>query len=265
MNKGTIEGTEAEIEFVKYMNKNKNDDMWQVIKTDFNIDDISNYYYVRVTNHVISKLNNKKVLPKSDAYIINAEISQEILEKNDYLIDEKTYNIQPQEILAGSGTSIKRPDSNSFQIIKMVPDSFKMLFNNYYLGAAASIYCNREELSKNDFVIDGWKTSWEELKENLPEELNIKNYNNVSEEEQVNICNNIKKYANNENKNQILNNSKLSDIIFKVKYIYDEPYVAEYLFINNNLEKNRAFDFAVTTGSGRSKGDFTIVLKPKNR
>lgn len=264
MNKGTIEGTEAEINFVKFMNKNKKSKLWDIIKHDFNLKDITNYYYIRVTNHVLSKLNNKKVLPKSDCYIINANISEEFLKEHDYFIDEKIYCVKKEEILLGSGTSIKRPDSSKFQIIKMVPDSFHYLFGNYYLGAAASLYCNTTEISKNDDVISGWKTSWEELTENLPQTLNLIDYHKSSLEDQVLICNHTKKYANNIIKDMILNDSKLSDIIFKGKYIYDEPYVAEYLFKNHCLEKNSSFDFCVTTGSGRSKGNFTIVLKPKN-
>ena len=265
MNKGTFEGTEAEVNFVKYMNKNKDNNLWDIIKKDFNISDLSNYYYIRVTNHVISKLNNKKVLPKSDAYIIRANISEDFLELNDYLLDENNYTVNVDQVLIGSGTSIKRPDSSKFQIIKMVPDSFNKIFKNYYLGAAASLYCNMDELDKNDSVIKGWKTSWKELKENLPISLNIKNYNTLTSEDKVLICNNIKKYANNEIKNIVLKDSKLSDIVFKGKYIYDEPYSAEYLFINNSLEQNKPFDFSVTTGSGRSKGIYTIVLKPKTR
>lgn len=264
MNKGTIEGTEAEIDFVKYMNKNKNSELWNIIKSDFDIKDNSDYYYIRVTNHVLSKLNNKKVLPKSDAYIIKVCVDQDFLEKNNYLLDEFIFSFNSSQIIIGSGTSIKRPDSDKFQIIKMVPDSFKELFGNYYLGAAASLYCNIKELNKNNSVITGWKTSWKELIDNLPKQLKLANYNELDLEEQAKICNNVKKYANNEIKNMVLNDTKLLDIVFKGKYIYDEPYVAEYIFINNRLEKNKPFDFCVTTGSGRSKGDFTIVLKPKN-
>lgn len=264
MNKGTIEGTKAEIDFVKYMNKNKNSQLWNLIKKDFRISDLSNYYYIRVTKHVISHLNNKKVFPKSDAYIIKTTIPNDFLIEHDYFLDEENYNVNEKQILIGSGTSIKRPDSSKFQIIKMVPDSFYKLFNNYYLGAAASLYCNAKELNKNDCVINGWKTSWQELEDNLPNDLNIKSYTILDEENKVLLCSNIKKYANDKIKHIILNDSKLTDIVFKGKYIYDEPYCAKYLFINNNLEYNKPFDFCVTTGSGRSKGIFTIVLKPKN-
>lgn len=264
MNKGTLEGTASEIDFVKYMNKNKKDALWDILKKDFEIFDNTDYYYIRVTKHVVSKLNHKKVLPKSDAYIIKGQISQEWLEENDYFIDETNYNPKKEQILIGSGTSIKRPDSNNFQIIKMMPDTFYALFGNYYLGATASLYCHVKELSKNDSVLKGWKSSWQELIQHLPTKFNLINYFTFSPEEQANICKNIKKFANDEIKNIILNNEKLSNVIFKGTYLYNEPYVAEYLFANHCLKKNYAFDFTVTTGSGRSKGDFTIVLKPKS-
>jgi len=261
MNKGTLEGTESEIDFVKYMNKNKDSNLWDIIKEKFDISDLSNYYCIRVTKHVISKLNNKKVFPKSDAYIIKAKLEEDWLQNNDFFIDESIYDVKNEEVVLHSGISIKRPDSKKFQILKMGPDSFKLLFGNYYLGAAASLYCNYKEINKNESVLKGWKTTWEEIIEGL--DIKDNPCADIDIEEQTAICAEIKKCANNKIKNTILENEKLLDTVFKGKYLYDEPYVAEYIFKDGRLEENKPFDFTVTTGSGRSKGDFTIVLKPK--
>ena len=43
---------------------------------------------------------------------------------------------------------------------------------------------------------------------------------------------------------------------------YEEPYTAHYFMQNNNISKLGYQPFTVTTGSGRSHGDYTIVLKP---
>ena len=44
---------------------------------------------------------------------------------------------------------------------------------------------------------------------------------------------------------------------------FDEPYTAKYLIENDKIKKNHYLPFTITTGSGRSKGKYTIVLKPK--
>ena len=59
------------------------------------------------------------------------------------------------------------------------------------------------------------------------------------------------------------NSLELQQKIFNGYPIYDEPYSAWYLFAHGKLEKLTYIPFTVTTGSGRSHGDYTIVLKPK--
>ena len=55
-------------------------------------------------------------------------------------------------------------NSNSYQIIKLGPNSFENLFKSYELGAGASLYCKREnELYKNIDLISGWKSSLEQM------------------------------------------------------------------------------------------------------
>lgn len=43
---------------------------------------------------------------------------------------------------------------------------------------------------------------------------------------------------------------------------FEEPYTAPWLIEDDSLKPNYEIPFNVTTGSGRSKGIFTIVLKP---
>ena len=50
---------------------------------------------------------------------------------------------------------------------------------------------------------------------------------------------------------------------FNGKDIYDEPYSA-FFFMQNNIIKVLGYmPYSVTTGSGRSHGDYSIVLKPR--
>ena len=61
----------------------------------------------------------------------------------------------------------------------------------------------------------------------------------------------------------ILDNNLLSDFIFKGIGNFDEPYTATYLYEHGELKENYYIPFKITTGSGRSRGDYTIVLKPE--
>ena len=269
MNRGTESGNIAEIAFVRKFNKNKSN--FKLYLDSFNIINIDNVFMVRVTTKQFSKLSNQKVMTRADAYLIKSVDTkiQQILINNDYALDEdliKINNIN-YEIIPFSGVSIKMSDSTRFQILKLTPDSFNHLFGEFELGACASVYClKEEELIKNDSVFKGWKTSKEKIikkySSTLPvlEKLNM----NISLKEQRGIYKQLKQFSNKKISEIIDSNKKLQEIIFNGYHIYEEPYSASYFYKGNTLEKLNYIPFTVTTGSGRSKGDFTIVLKPKN-
>ncbi|QUH21251.1 hypothetical protein [Alkaliphilus sp. B6464] len=267
-NKGTYEGTEAEIQFVKYCNSNKiqSNPIWQLLYNNLNLkDDISNYYIVRVISHVYSKLSKVEVLPKADAYLVHGQIPSQILANKNYYLTEsdiEEFNLIP---CLYSGISIKRPDSKKFQILKLVPHSFNEIIGSYVLGAGASIYCNnKNELIKNDSVLAGWNTTWAEFKHCFSSIPNIEmiDSDKLSLDDKLKIFKTIKNISNTTIKSIIVNDPKKLDIVFKGSYIFDEPYPAHFLYKDGCFTTNEPFNFTVTTGSGRSKGDFTIVLKP---
>lgn len=271
MNRGTHEGDLAEIKFVKEFNSNKNNENFDFYIKDCNIDFIDDVYMVRVTTKQFSKLSKQKVMTRADTYLISSkdELIKEILFENNNYLDENLLfdnNIKFDSI-DYSGISIKLNDSNKFQILKLTPESFNTLFREYEIGAGASIYCLREEeIEKNKSVFLGWNTSKEKViskyENNLPD-LKLLN-NKISIIDEMKIYKELKDFSNFEIKKRIDDSKYLKEIIFNGYHIYEEPYSASYFYKGNKITKLEYIPFCITTGSGRSKGNYTIVLKPKN-
>ena len=268
-NKGTIEGTEAEIQFVQHINlhKTENHKIWKTLKTHLFLNDpLEKYHIIRVTKKVLSTLNNKKVLPKADCYLVEGTIPGSYIKKHLGLLDENNTQGFSLQHINNSGISIKRPDSLKYQILKMRPDSFCKLIGNYESGAGASIYCTKvEEISKNTTVLQGWHITWKDLfsyfKPLIPDIENVLS-TSISDNDKLTLLKEIKTKANEIIKNKILSNDLRKKKAFQGIGLYPEPYPAHFLFEKNDFRLYVPYDFNVTTGSGRSKGDFTIVLKP---
>ncbi|MFI3211105.1 MAG: hypothetical protein R3Y64_08700 [Peptostreptococcaceae bacterium] len=258
MFKGTYEGNISEIAFVSKFNSNK-----KLFKTYLNNFDNNNLWLVRITTKQISKLNNKKVFTRSDCYLANInENINEILMSNNYYLSEEildSYKIKYDKI-PYSGISIKMASSTNYQIIKMTPNSFNYFFNSYELGAGASLFCNnQDELIKNIELISGWKTNISYM---------CKYFYNFTQNNELfylnkDICNSIKKHCISIISNDIYNSIELQSKIFNGIDVYEEPYTAHYFYQESNIFPLSIIPFNVTTGSGRSKGNYSIVLKPK--
>ena len=74
----------------------------------------------------------------------------------------------------------------------------------------------------------------------------------------------LKEFSNKRIAEIIDNDKHMKEIIFNGYHIYNEPYSASYFYKGGRIQRLNYVPFSVTTGSGRSHGDFTIVLKPKN-
>ena len=271
MNRGTHCGDSAEIEFVKRFNFEKNNQDFDFYIRDLNIKELNDIYMVRVVTKQHSKLSNQTVMTRADAYLINSkdQLINELLFENDYYLDEKLLNDKNinYSSIDYSGVSVKMSDSNKFQILKLTPESFKTLFGEYELGAGASIYCLREEqIKKNEPVFSGWKTTRENVINKYKDELHDLNKlnDNISLKEQMKIYKELKEFSNKKIAEIINNDKYMKEIIFNGYHIYDEPYSASYFYKGGKIQRLNYVPFIVTTGSGRSHGDFTIVLKPKN-
>lgn len=260
INFGTYEGDQQEIDFVKYfnMNKIKYEDFIDMFKVP-----LESIWLIRVTTKQMSSLSNKKVFTRSDAYLIktlDSNIMKIICDSNGYL-DE---NLLEQEnikynYLPYSGISIKLSTSTRYQILKTGPTSFSKLFGSYELGAGASLFCMREnELVKNKELILGWNTTQEKMNNYFGFMFS----HSVDFEKNKEACNSIKKYSFRKITELINNSKELQEKIFNGKSLYKEPYTAWYFTQGETLQKLEFLPFSVTTGSGRSRGDYTIVLKP---
>lgn len=270
MLRGTYCGNIAEINFVKKFNSNKNARDYKYYLNNCNIKNLHNIYMTRVTTKHFSKLSNQNVMTRADTYLIHTtdEKIKEILLENDFYLDENLLEKHgiTYHIIDFSGISVKMSDSNNYQILKLTPDSFKALFGEYDLGAGASIYCLRkEELKKNVMVFKGWKTTKENIIKkycnDIPQLVNLND--DIDEIAQLKIYKVLKNFSN-KKITEIINQSKyIQEVIFNGYHIYEEPYSASYFYKGEKIEKLNYIPFTVTTGSGRSKGNFTIVLKPK--
>lgn len=258
-NKGTKEGTQEEIYFVKELNKKENLSYWNTLNLDPN-----SHYAIRVISKKYGSLNEAKILPKADAFIAYGEVPLEYLQSKDYFLDEndiEQFNLKP---INASGISIKRADSKQYQIMKMSPSTFKKLFGSNILASGSSIYCNKEiEFIKNSNLLDAWGISENEFINyfNQVLSINLISVTDATSKENLKL---IKKISN-EKIAKIINNDKsISDFIFFGIGNFEEPFTAQWLYEYGEFKANYVIPFTVTTGSGRSKGIYTMVLKPRN-
>lgn len=270
MNRGTHSGDLAEIEFVKRFNSNKTDSDFDFYIKDLDIKEIDNTYMVRVTTKQHSKLSNQTVMTRADSYLIDSKdaLIKDLIIGNDYYLDEDILSESDIDysFIDYSGVSVKMSDSSKFQILKLTPESFNTLFDEYELGAGASIYCLREEeIIKNESVFAGWKTSKENVinkyKSELPDLSKLNN--NIDIIEEMRIYKELKEFSNKKIAERINESKEIKEIVFNGYHIYEEPYSASYFYKGGKINKLNYIPFNVTTGSGRSNGIFTIVLKPK--
>ncbi len=249
MNKA-LEGNYKEVLITKLLNKKTT--YWDVLPYDSKIT-----YAIHVNSKKYGFVNQEKVQPKADIFFAKGTIEKADLEKRDYYLDEidlVNFNLKP---ILNSGLSIKLSNSN-YTITKISPNTFLKIFNSNMLGAGASIYSSKE-LEKNTSVIKGWSVEISDFKEYFSLKLGVSNIDLFDKD----IMSLIKTFSNKELEKIIIQDKKISDLIFKGIGNFDEPFTATWLLENDVMKQNYYIPFSITTGSGRSKNIFTIVLKPK--
>lgn len=258
MYKGTYDGDKDEIRFVAEFNSNKSK-FNSYLSQFFTYE---NLWMIRVTTKQFSQLSGRKVFTRSDCYLasIPSDVT-DILEENDYLLSEDILDKRKIDYkkIPQSGISVKMTTSSSFQILKTGPNSFKNLFGSFELGAGASLFCLRDsELDKNPDLILGWNSTIDRMTSHFQQfTKNTKDFYLNQD-----ICKSIKKHSCNEIQRMIDESVDLQQKIFNGIGLYEEPYTAFYFYHGNDIKTLTTIPFNVTTGSGRSRGDYTIVLKP---
>ncbi len=258
MNKGTREGTLQEISFTRMLNQKNNLELWRRLSID-----PSGHFAVRVIYKKFGTINEGKVSPKADVFIAKGYLPSDYLMLNDYFLDEddlEKFGLSP---ISGSGVSVKRADSKKYQIMKMSPKTFKKIFKSNKLAAGASIYCSdKKDFSKNHKILEVWGVTENEFKTYFNNALGTNLKDLTNDRDRTSLAQ-VKKWSNNEISRIINSNTRIANFIFYGIGNFTEPYTATWLFAHNTLLKNHTIPFNVTTGSGRSKGICTIVLKPK--
>lgn len=253
MNKAK-EGYSKEIFYTKAFNKKEK--FWKDLPYD-----PSSTYAIHVSKQKTGLFNGKKIYPKADIFLATGNVPYDELKKNDYLLDEtevSKYGLIPIQC---SGISVKMPHSK-YTISKLSAKTFYHLFDNNILGAGASIFCKNEwEINKNIKVFKGWQVLEKDFIDYFSVKLEKKS--NAIDLNNLETLKEIKHYCNQEITQLIINSKTISDFIFRGIGCFNEPYTAYWIIEDDEIKPNGYIPFVITTGSGRSKGVFTVVVKPK--
>ncbi|MGF3065803.1 hypothetical protein [Facklamia sp. P12950] len=265
-NIGTYEGNLEEFNFSKMMNRNKKHKFWNYLHSKLNLNKNKYYYIVKVEGQKYSKNAKKKVMCKTDNYIIETEkeLDKSFLLRNEYQLTEADLdNIAEYRIVLNSGMSIKQKSSNNFTITKLTVSSFKSAFNNYlnnleYISATLIFYCTKNQVDKNYKIAQDLNIEESKFIEFIASEygLNIESlldYNSLS----------LATKATKELVTKTIeNNKELKRALFAGKGWFDSPYDINFIYSNGQLTDQFYTPYRIDNGSGRSKGIYTIIIKP---
>lgn len=249
-----IDGAKFESEFTSILNRNKQDVLWNILGFD-----PTHAYLVNVSYNQPSKITNGKVKPKSDCYVarINEDISQ-LLQDNNFVLTEKillNHKISFEPI-AGSGISIKLPNSEHYTLQKISYSAFCNMFTGISSSnfIAALLFVDFAQINKNSAILANFNQTISSLCADLQVEesaTELATYKLLKHKAVSTISNYIK------NHKEAYNALCFGDGIF------EEPYSASFIYEQGRLlpKDNYHAKISVTTGSGRSKGIYTLAFK----
>jgi len=251
-------GKLQEIEFVQALNRKEKLGYWKTLGLN-----PKEHYGIRVKYQKYGKVNKRKIWAKADAFIAKGFVPLNYLKLNDYFLNEddiKKFNLTP---IKQTGISIKQVSSSQYQILKISPSSFKKIFGSTILAAGASMYYKKKKkLPLNKNILKAWGILEKEFFTYYSQRLNLP-INSVTHMNCQKCLKQIKRYANKEIAKIIKNNKNISNFIFYGIGNFKEPFTAPWLFAHGEFRKNYVMPFSVSTGSGRSRGKCTIVIKPR--
>ncbi len=259
-NIGTFQGNIEEYNLSKILNSNKTNQMWKILlpyEKDF-----SSYFIIKVSNKQYSELSKKYVLPKSDAYIVKGNFSNTFLLSKEFNIEEDDIKTFEYKIVSNSGISIKKKDSNTYTIQKLTRNSFLKLFSILddanFIMASLLIYSNPKETYKNTKILNDFGYTENTFFKKCKNEMNIE----YSKDDQTLFWNTIRQQGQKIVKKTIKENIEIWEKIFTGKGWFKDPYFSSFIYSHGKIQKCILTDFSITTGSGRSKGIYTIEIRP---
>lgn len=258
---GTFFGNLEEFDLTQIMNKNKNNPMWKILLP--NLSDYSDYYIVKVSSHQFSRLSEKKVKTKSDAYAIKAKLISSFLLQKEYILEESDLSDYDFETVLDTGISIKMKNSENYTYQKFTKNSFYKGFsdleNTEFWLTALMVYSTDKERHKNRRIITDLGNTLDSFLDKVKSNMGIE----IKNIDCKSFWDSIRKFAQIKIKKHINGNVELANNIFIGSHWFNSPYYATFLYEGGKLKKNIVTSFTVTTGSGRSNGKYEIIIKPK--
>jgi len=251
MNKAK-QGNNEDVKFTKLLNQKG--ELWNDL--GYNAE---NHYGIHVISNKFGEINQSKIPPKADIFVAKGNLDNDYLQTQDYYLNENDAVKFGLASVDKSGISVKLAKSN-YTIIKISPSTFKKIFGSNILGVGASIYSSKD-FEKNPSVLVGWGIELKEFQSFFADLLKVKESEITLDNKK--ILGKIKTISNDTIKKRVLESQEISDLVFKGIGNFEEPFTAHWIIENDEVKENYYVPFSVTTGSGRSKGIFTIVLKPK--
>lgn len=257
---GTFFGDLEEFDLTQIMNKNKDSSMWKTLLPD--VTNFSDYYLVKVSSNQLSKLSNKKVKTKSDAYAVKVQLPKSFLLQKEYVLEEADLSEYSYEKIPDTGISIKMKNSKNFTYQKLTKNSFCKAFSGLddveFWLTSLLIYSSDKERYKNERIISDLGNTTESFLAKVLSIMGISTDNtNCSA-----FWDSVRKAAQTKIKEYINTNTELVENIFTGKHWFESPYHAIFLYERGELKRNIVTSFSITTGSGRSSGKYTIEITP---
>lgn len=258
---GTFEGDQEEFNISRSMNKNKSSSLWDTIghKNDNEL-----MYTIKVMYNAFSKLANRKVKAKTDAYVIKADLEDKFLLEREYIITEEDIKNIKYDVVSNTGISVKKKNSDNYTYEKLSLNSFIELFDSYFadvkiIFCGLTLYQEDKNILLNNNIISDLGFSIQELQDEMVKHTDVEKPS-IQKKEDVK---NFRDYCEKELRKVIDENKEVKEIIFSGKGCFEDPYYVNYIYKKGNLSKDVIPDeYKISNGSGRSKGKYTIIFKP---
>jgi hypothetical protein len=216
-------------------------------------------------HHAYSQLVKKRVKTKTDAYLIAAELEPEFLLECEYALTEDTIKEIEYTVVKDSGISVKKSDSSKYTYEKLSKTAFDYLFSDYLdnvdmIFCGLTIYQEDKNIGLNRKIVKNLGLQIDDVSCYFIEKIEKDSFN-LFDKEDVKL---IRNYCEQELRQVIDNNENIKKMIFTGERCFEPPYYINYIYKNGVLSKDIIpKDYQISNGSGRSKGKYTIIFKPR--